>query len=213
MSTPFSDFAQRYLYKDHQLDNEYTVMTGKVIVPIAEAEPTDPVELATWKPYTTVRVHAPIVTRRVPFQTAKEGSPPKIPAPANTSIYEFLEGTIAINGPQSAADGLASTWRISGDYQYVVGCAASLVLNQGFVLGTLPMPTPTQQLLSTGSYDASLTSGPVGNADTAVKVAYAAAQTINFSSSAYAYFYTNFLPAVFLTDNLLNGTNLAPTIP
>lgn len=213
MATRYADYAQRHLYKRHSLGNGYTVDPGVFILPLAVAEPTTEEELKTFVPFVTVTAHAPILYRTTPFDTVKEGGPPKVPAPADTGTSVFVGGSVFIHGPQINSNCWTSTWEVEGEYAFAVAAPVSVELQNGLLLGSLPFPTITQQGLTQAfNQGATPSAGSLVTAGADAKACYSEAQSVNFGSDFYAVRGTTIFPGVFFDSSMLNGDTIAPQI-
>lgn len=209
MPTTYPDRPHRHLYKQHDHSDGYSFDSGQFILPLAQSEPTDPNELAAFVPFVTVRAHADIAYRTAEFETVKDGAPPQAIPPQSQGPFVFLEGEMTIMAPKLQTNGFNETWQVSGSHTYAVAGAASLVIQNGLVMQSMPIPTPKQKFL-TQTYGGG--QGPadlvISTSGADVKACYTEAQQVSFVGNAYTYWGTTLYPGNFFNESLLVGNTL-----
>ena len=214
MSTPYSDYPQRHLYKNHAAGNGYGFDPGTFILPVACAEPTDPDQLKKFVPFVEVQAYCPMMTRTVPFDTVKDGGPPKVQKPDSTGAFRFMGGGLFVHSPRQNANGWTYIWEVEGEYTYAVAAPVSAELQNGLVLGSLPFPTFNQQALTQAYGQTQVPEvGSISQSGADVKAGYGEALTISFTADYYVYRSISLYPGQFFTDNLLNGDTQSRDLP
>lgn len=200
------DNYQGHRYNKTGTVNDYELVAGVYLLPVAESEDTtDP----TWSPVDLIQAHAPYRIRTLQFRAEKHASPPLMPAPADTGAFKFLGGNLAFMPPRVDANGGHLTWGSYGDYTFVENCRSSL--SDGFVLGlNLPFATTFQQGVSTvGENPAQY--GAISQAGNDARLGFVVGQQLSMTDPAYSYDVPSFVPAVFFDQNMANGQADLPT--
>lgn len=135
MSQPLDNY-QSGLYDSNNTSNEYTLVPGVCVLPLAEDPPTDPVELAAWSPVAILRLHAPYRMRRMSFASVKQNNPPVVPTPEDAGKFVFLGGAMNFETSMNTTF-WDSDWGVSGEYLFVENCVSRN--GDGFVLNAQPM--------------------------------------------------------------------------
>lgn len=208
--------------------NEYDLVPGVCILPVAEDPPTSASELRDYSPVIVARLHAPYRIRRVRYDAKKDNNPPVgIPAPDDAGKFVFVGGTISVQTRVNSSL-VNYDWNVGAEYLFVENCVSRV--EDGFVLGSSMVPPAMAQenaqtvggnvfapagSLSVGAIGAALgTSGPQGaivSAGVDAKTGYRMAQTINFFGR-WGYNQDSFLPGEFFNDRIVNGDlNVQPT--
>lgn len=142
MSTP-NDLYQAPLYNGIGQSNEYSLVTGVCILPLAEDPPTDPEELANYSPVIIARLHAPYRIRKYNSIAPKQNNPPVVPSPIDQGAFIFTGGVIQFVTKLNNT-GLAYDWIVNTGYTFVENCVSRL--EDGFVLGSvMPYTTNSDQ--------------------------------------------------------------------
>lgn len=207
-TTTILDRQHGHLYKSHTLDNGYTVISGRFALPVAESAPTDPLELASWSPVTVVQAFAPYQTRTVVFDTRKEGAPPMIPSPESSGACTFLSGAVFFHGPSVTTSGVTHLWSVEGEYEFVLAVRSDP--NDGFVLGTLPIPMQLDKDLATIYGGVQPQFGAVAHAGPTCRMGYGEAGGIDLQQSSYQYWSSTYFPPSLLNTGMLNGDGTPP---
>jgi hypothetical protein len=205
-TTAYLDLQHAHLYKSHSLDNSYDIVGGRFALPVAENPTDDP----SWSPVVVVQAHAPYQRRTVVFQTTKESAPPTIPSPEDTGAFTFLTGNIFFHGPRTQPSGNGFNWHVEGAYEYIVGARSDP--DDGFVLGSLPVPNRVEELLKSEVSGPTPVYGAVAQSGPNVRVGYAEAGNVNRVSPAYAYICPSYFPPTSLNTGMVDGTGQIPPI-
>jgi hypothetical protein len=106
-------------YHEYAQHSEYEFNDGLVVIPLAKKD-TDPPPH-----FLVVRRHAPVGMRTHRVQAAKSGTPPVVPALADTpSGDRFLGATLAVEAPETRGPNSGvRTYAVAGEYRYVQGGA------------------------------------------------------------------------------------------
>lgn len=129
------------LYKDGPgIVNAFRIVEGVFAIPVAEAPPTDPSELAAWSPVEMIRLHSPYRIRKTAFASTKQTRPPVMPSPGSEGKFEFIGGDL---GFSTVPNGPSFDWSCQSEYVYVENCVSRTI--DGFVLGMAPFQYPEQK--------------------------------------------------------------------
>lgn len=201
----FVDQVQANLYRSHSLNNEYTLLSGKFSLPVAEEPPVDPGELASWSPVVVVAAHAPYRLREAVFEVQKNGTPPMIPSPEDTGAHKFLGGSLYFHGPQIDPQASGFVWTVTGSYIFAEYVRSDP--GDGFILGSFPFETSLSQFpKNTFGTNTVPQFGAVTLGGGDVRAAFAESQSISFTNPlGYTYYSTSFFPGVHCNPGLLNG--------
>ena len=122
--------------------NEYTIVPGVCVLPLAEDEPNDLQELADYSPVVVLRLHAQYRLRKFNQIAGKERNPAPIAAPRDTGGFAFLRGAITIKSEVNATYNDLN-WFVGCEYLFVENCTPVDALGNplGLVLGMLPFQT------------------------------------------------------------------------
>jgi hypothetical protein len=215
MVTP-NDLYQSPLYDGTLQANDYTLMQGVCVLPLAEDPPTDPTLAANYSPVVVARLHAPYRIRNYNSCSTKRNNPPVAPAPIDQGAFVFIGGDLQfVTKPNNT--GLTYDWTVNASYTFVENCISRL--QDGFVLGTA-MPFPTDSdiygIQNYGSFTPTIgaiaKAGPNAIAGYNLGNLIAPIPTIGNQTAVptgmyYAWSYTlsAFFPGNFLNDQLANG--------
>lgn len=191
------------LYKKLGVENEYSVISGKFVLPVAQASPTTDAAKATFVPCVVVQAFAPYRTRKVSYGVMKDCTPPQIPQPTSSGPYTFIEGVVQIPFPSVNTAGTFS-WSVGLEYMYIENVYTDH--NTGYVLGQTPYVWQTQE------DDSQLTTqnpAPVlvNQCGIGPKVGWAQSQLVDFAQPLYQYREPSYFPPVFHSVDLIVGPN------
>jgi hypothetical protein len=202
------DAAQAEHYQGLGLQNDYQIMSGQFLIPLAEDAPTDPEELAEWTPFVMVQAHAAYRLRRFQYSVTKHRNPPILPKPADTGAYKFLTGTVQLPHPSVQSDG-SYTWTAATNYVFAEACVSNS--DTGFVIGStldaFPNQINNQQYQTTADAMAN-----VSESGTGPKSGYGLAKTLDTNSPHWSYGEPSYYPAELLSADLVIGPISYPSI-
>lgn len=204
MSSPNWDQYQPQLYDSTGAFDEYEIVSGLVVIPIAEQPPESQSELIDWSPVRVVRVHPEYRIRRTSFRNRKTGSPPVLPSPKSSGALIFLGGTLAFQQPQLNSSLVMYNWEGMGQYEFVENCRSSV--DDGFLLTNKPFTQTIQaenQLAFQGGQQVAL--GAVAQAGDDAKSGYVLAQQTSLLTTNYSYSCPSYIPSLFFNEDLVNG--------
>lgn len=125
------DTAQRYL--DYKIDTKYDRDEGLLVMPVAGPAGSAP---------KVIRVHQPIGYATRMFTASKNGAPPIVPAPINTSSGDIiLTSEYEVFLPQASPNQNTWIFRADGVYTYVQGSirgSGGLVASNNYESGDYP---------------------------------------------------------------------------
>ena len=187
MPTP-NDIYQAPLYNGIGQGNEYTLVPGVCILPLAEDPPTTDQDLATYTPIVIAQLHAPYRLRKYNSVAHKQNNPPVVPSPMDQGSFVFMGGNI----------------------QFVSR------VKDGFVLGSAFPYTTTSDQAGIASYlnNPTPTIGAIANAGNNAIAGYNLGNQIvpnDFSqyptgmNPQWSYSLAAFYPGNFFNDQLANG--------
>lgn len=178
------------------IHNNFRIVEGICILPVAEAPPTDPGEMASWSPVAVMRLHSPYRIRRSSFAATKQTRPPVLPAPGSEGKFEFIGGSLDF---ATVPNGNLFDWYCGTEFVYVENCVSRTI--DGFVLGTTPFQFPVQQQaeLSTGTPSAS-SPGAISDAGGDAKRGFS-----DQNNGPNNYTAMSFFPGLFFNSELNNG--------
>lgn len=202
------DGYQAELYNAAGMDNEYTILAGVFVIPLAEAVPTDAVELSTWKPFVAVQAHAPIRLRAYSYAAKKERNPPVLPTPGDSGAYTFLGGSVGLPHPTVRPDG-SYLWSVSASYLFAEGAASTS--ESGFVVGGLFNPFRSQ-LEGPGAASVSDAPAPIREGGVGPKVGWNLAKGIDLNSPYWTYPEPSYFPAQMFSEDMVCGAGEYPPI-
>lgn len=201
------DQAQAELYTRAGWTNEYEFHPGVMILPVAEAPPSNPLLLADWSPVVAVPAHAPYRSRNVTYSARKTNSPPMLPTPTDSGAFKFVGGSVAVPYPTLGVNGLYE-WDATAQYTFI--STANNAAGDGLVLGGPPFVTTiqAQNVLAGGN----LAGAPADVVQSGVgpKVGYSIAKTLNVNDPNYSYSEPTFLPATFFSTDMVTGPSTYP---
>lgn len=202
------DAAQSDHYRSVGIDNEYTIVSGAFVLPLAEAPPTDAAELQDWTPFVVVQAHSPYRLRTFRYNAQKARTPPVLPAPVTQGAYTFLGGTVSLPHPSVQTD-RSFTWDADVTYLFAEGCAHNA--NTGFVIGTsldaFDIQLQNQNYQSYGDAPNNVRQSGVGP-----KSGWAIGKTIDLSNPMWNYAEPSYYPAQLLSAEMVGGPTAYPTI-
>ncbi len=188
--------------------NEYDLVEGVAILPVAESPPDNPSELQNWSPVVRIRLHSPYRIRTARFRALKQNGPPVLPGPGDQGAFIFTGGSVLFNNVY-VKNGVFN-WDCTATYQYVENCVSRTI--DGFVLGVPAIPYPvTEGLLSViggvlggagiGGF-AVPSPGAIAYAGDQAKIGWTSQNTLGPD----LYNYPTFFPGVFFNDGLMNAS-------
>lgn len=198
-----SDLRQGQLYKDYNVVNEYHIEPGVFVLPVAEAEPADPVELANWSPVVVVQAFAPARYRKAVFAVEKSRRPPVLPAPDDTGSSVFVGGDLTFGSPRFNLTSQDWDWSAAGEYNFVE--SARHAYTDGFVIGGLPLPLQTQVDAASAYPAAQLYVGAVAAAGRDARIGVTQGNDINLNDPAWNYTCCSLFPGQLFSTDVLNG--------
>lgn len=203
------DAAQSDHYRSLGLENDYAFVSGTHILPLAEDPPTDPAELAAWKPFVAVKTHADYRVRNFRYTAAKERTPPVMPAPADHGAYTFVGGSLSIPHPAVQSDG-SVRWTATANYLFVEGCASNTTT--GFVIGNSVDALPQQ--VENAGYAGNATDAPANIQQGGVgpKAGWVLGKLINLDYPAWDYREPSYFPAQLLSTEMICGPAYYPDL-
>jgi len=197
-------------YEGPSFANDYEIVEGVMVLPVAESPPESPSDLKSWSPVVKIRLHSPYRIRTSKFSAVKQNGPPVLPGPGDQGAFIFTGGSLAFSNVY-VQDGVYN-WNSVVVYQYVENCVSRTI--DGFVLGTPAVPYPTTMMdfsLSTFSGSPGFAGGsgsPTINSPGAIAYAGEQAKTgwLNQAVGPDLYNFPSFFPGVFFNDGLMNGS-------
>lgn len=198
-----SDLKQSHLYKDYEVVNSYSIEPGVLVLPVAEAEPTDPTELAAWSPVVVVQAFAPVRHRNVQWKADKKRRPPLLPAPADTGSSVFVGGGLTFSAPAFNLSSSDWNWTVEGAYSFVD--SARHDYTDGFVIGGTPFPLQTQMDAAGAVPPAELPVGAASEAGTDARIGVTQGAAIDLSNPLWEYQCPSYFPGVLFSASILNG--------
>lgn len=229
MGTP-NDLVQADLYDGIGNANNYTMMPGICILPLAEDPPTDPTELANYSPVVIGKLHAPYRMRQFNFSEQKQNNPPVIATPKDVGAFVFIGGSINFMN-QFNSTWWNSDWNVSGTYSYIENCVSRP--QDGFVLGSTTPFSNDANIAAINMYppNPSIKIGAIAQAGPSAQAGYlygqylvqgvVGSQTQGSQESgssngslqvalgirpAWNYTMSSFYPGTLLNDGLANGS-------
>lgn len=207
------DSGQSDRYRKLGLTNDYSVYSGKYVLPVAEEAPTDPAELASWVPFDVVAVHAPYRLRVFAYNVDKEQNPPVLPAPEDSGAYKFLAGVYTLPHPSVQTDN-SFRWSANVLLTFAEQCASNS--DTGFVLGNTVDATQSQYntaglgggVSQNSDAPANVRLGGVGP-----KVGWVLGNQINLLTASWQYNEPSYFPANLLSSELVAGPTAYNDIP
>lgn len=203
------DAAQADHYRSLELDNEYTFVSGRVILPLAEDPPSDPALRANWKPFVEVDVHADYRMRNFKYNASKERTPPVMPAPASQGAYTFVGGTMHIPHPSVQPDG-STRWNATANYFFAEGCASDSTV--GFVLGNSLDALASQYDNANYSGSTSDALPNITQSGAGPRAGWTLAKQIDLENPAWDYREPSYFPAQLLSTEMLTGPLFYPNL-
>jgi len=195
------DQEQVGLYKDYPFTNNYTLMSGRFVLPVALDNPT-----TTESPVDVIQAFTPYRMRTLSFAADKEGTPPLFPAPSTSGAFTFIGGDLTLPAPAPQANG---RFRWSGSGEYVFVSTAQQEATLGFVIGQRPFVYASQDDLPINDQSQGIPR-EVSLAGRGPKTGYLLGQAIDLTSPLYVYDEPSYLPKTFFSTDLLNGPQTYP---
>lgn len=207
------DSGQADRYRKIGLVNDYSVYSGKYVLPVAEEPPQTAAELAVWSPFDVVTVHAGYRLRVFSYNVDKEQNPPVLPAPADSGAYKFLAGVYSVPHPSVQTDN-SFRWSAEVLLTFAEQCASNS--DTGFVLGHTVDATQSQ-------YNTKDLGGGVGQnlqapanvrlGGVGPQVGWTLGGQINLLSNNWQYNEPSYYPATLLSADLVSGPTAYNDIP
>lgn len=184
--------------------NEYTIVPGVCILPVAESAPCNPAELAEWSPVVVLRLHSPYRIRKVSYSGKKSRTPPILPSPNDVGAFVFTGGTLMFHAPEINQSMVSSDWPVETQYTYIENCPSRTI--DGFVLGVPSYPMVVQQEnLALAGGTGTPQFGAIAQAGQDAKVGWTLSQGLNLDYTNWTYNCQAYYPGVLFNDNLPNG--------
>lgn len=120
-------------YNEYSQDHEYTYKSGLAVMPVLGATPA----------HRVLRLHSGFGMRRVSWSAGRTGSPPMLPAMANTSGDTFLGGRVTPVLPNPNEPAAGYNWAVTGEYLYVQN-SPRIVGENAFPTGNYPFVVSPQ---------------------------------------------------------------------
>jgi len=193
-----SDSRQGKLYKNIGQDNTYEIVTGKFVLPVAQATPAN--SDATYQPVVIVQAFAPYRIRQVAYQANKEVNPPQIPTPTDSGPYTFIGGVVSIPLPSWNTSGFLN-WKVATQYVFIENVYTDL--NSGYVLGQPPVVWSSQ----VADVNNASQNGPIITQQSGIgpKVGYGDSLNLSISNPDYLYPEPSYFPSFFHSNDLISG--------
>lgn len=186
--------------------NNYTVVPGACILPLAEDPPTEETELQTYSPVVVLRLHAPYRVREVVYDTKKNTNPPVLPSPADAGAFVFTGGTLMFV-PHLTTDITTMKWDVLTSYTYVENCPHRV--EDGFVIGSPPYPDRISNMNKTQyGVPPGPQVGAIAQAGQDALVGWQMDQVVvvpNLGTGAWIYNAEAYFPGSLFSDSLVNG--------
>jgi len=137
------DRLQLENYQHYGSQNDFQLMPGVCILPLAEDPPTNDSELVGYSPVVIARLHAPYRIRKYNYNTNKVNNPSPIPQFGDSGKFVFIGGTISVGNTLNTTYSNFD-WEAGVEYIYVENCV--IRSQDGLVLGTPPFSQLTSQI-------------------------------------------------------------------
>lgn len=191
-------------YDGPNIVNEYKVVPGVCILPVAEEPPDDTSELKDWSPVVKLRLHSAFRVRNASFRAMKQNAPPILPSPVDTGAFIFTGGNLTFNN--TYVNNGQFNWNCSTEFTYVENCVSRN--EDGYVLGTPPFFYPSQA-------DAARAVGGSPQVDSPGAIGYAGPDaktgwTYQTQLGPGGYNIISYFPGAFFNDQLMNAA-LSPS--
>lgn len=211
MSRP-DDSAQAGLYNQHGMMNEYTLVPGVCVLPLAEDPPTSETELAQYSPVVVLRLHAPYRVRHVVSKSEKVNNPPVVSSPGDTGAFVFVGGTLSFGNTINATY-RNFDWEVGAEYLYVENCVSRT--EDGFVLGSPPFTWESAALnLGLGGAPPVPQIGAISQAGVDVRIGVVQGDLIvgvgGYLNDSWGYNVSSYYPGTLFSDDLFNS---GPGVP
>ncbi len=214
------DTQQRQLYPEGAIvTNDYSIMPGVCILPIAEDPPTNDADLKNWSPVIVAKLHAPYRIREHRTSSVKQNNPPVMPSPSDSGVFIFVSGSLSFSNSLNSSF-VNYDWGVEANYTFVENCVSR---NQdGFVLGIPPYRLPTNvELINANTYTIAPPNdgiGAVAQAGAYVTTGYNQALAVigssgtGFTSAAgWGYNTPSYYSGLFFNSELINGGPQPPS--
>lgn len=188
--------------------NEYDIVEGVSILPLAESPPESPGELVEWSPVVKIRLHSPYRIRTAKFTATKQNGPPVMPGTGDQGAFIFTGGSVLFNNVW-IKDGVVN-WNCQSTYQYVENCVSRDV--DGYVLGQPAFPYPASEGMFSilGGVSGGVNGGtPSVSSPGAIAYAGTDAKIGWFSAASMGpdfYNFVSYYPGIFINDGLMNAS-------
>jgi hypothetical protein len=203
-----NDAQQAGLYTQQGIQNEYLLVPGACVLPLAEDPPQGQGQLAAYTPVVVLQLHAPYRVRTAAYKSDKTNNPPPAPSPGDTGLFVFVGGSVQIGNTINTTY-RNYDWQVGTVYTYVENCVSRH--QDGFVLGLPPFlwESSRQNVLNTGIPPAPQV-GAVSQAgyDPRIGVAQGnaiVANQIGNLNDQWGYNVSSYYPGTLLYDHLTNG--------
>lgn len=205
---PYPDDAgQLPNYQHYGSQNDFELMPGICVLPLAEDPPTGD-DLVGYSPVVITQLHAPYRLRKYIYNCDKSNNPPPIPEFGSSGKFVFLGGTISVgntlNSTYSNFD-----WETGVEYTYVENCA--IRSQDGLVLGTPPFSQLTSEI-NAENYENEPPEPAVGAISyaglDAVLGYWQGQEIVGFTgqlTSPWGYNVSSFYPGTLFYSDLING--------
>jgi hypothetical protein len=185
------------------IDNEYQLVEGVAVLPVAETPPSDDTQLASWSPVDVIRLHAPYRVRTARVSATKSNTPPVLPTPKSQGSFKFLGGNMVFPSPSLNSGLSAFDWKAEATYQFVENCVSRP--QDGFVLGQLSFTYQTQvENLAAWGNPIAPQFGAVATAGKTTLCGYYAATLIDtYANQNWTYCEPSYWPGTIFNDGML----------
>lgn len=198
------DYTKAANYDRWATDNNYNLVSGLFVLPVAEDPPTDSEALKTWSPVVVIRAHAQYALRQVTFDVQKKGTPPVVPSPTDAGCFRFLGGSLDFPGPAVNQSANKFDWNVTGVYLYAQTLRSDP--SDGYVLTGFPFPLELQAQNAVQYQQAGEpNTGPVTVAGNDAKIGYAQGMAISLSDPYWKYNTATYFPGTLFDSTIVNG--------
>lgn len=186
-------------YEGPSIVNDYKVVPGVCIIPVAEAPPQAAADLKDWSPVVNLRLHSPFRIRNATFRATKQNAPPILPSPSDTGAFIFTGGNLTFNN--NYVNNGQFNWTCVTQFTYVENCVSRN--EDGYVLGTPAFFYPSQA-------EAAGATGGSPQVDSPGAIAYAGPDaktgwTYQTMLGAGQYNIVSYFPGSFFNDQIMNA--------
>lgn len=135
-----NDDNQLDLYQHYGSQNDFVILPGVCILPLAEDPDTN---LVGYSPVVIARLHAPYRIRKYNYKSDKLNNPPPTPEWGDSGKFIFVGGTVSVGNTLNATYSNFD-WQTGTEFMYVENCA--IRSQDGLVLGTPPFNQQTSNI-------------------------------------------------------------------